>query len=70
VLARIRVRQLGWGILALLRPAPPMKNRLAMYRVTAEWNRNLKPLRFVESGEEPRIPPGVALPPSEVSQFK
>jgi hypothetical protein len=28
---------------------------MLMYRVAAEWNRRLDPVRFIEAGEEPEI---------------
>ncbi|MGE5644767.1 MAG: glycosyltransferase family 2 protein [Acidobacteriota bacterium] len=53
VLARIRVRQLGYGLLSLLAPNESRKNRMAMYRVAADWNKRLDPVQFVRSREEP-----------------
>jgi GT2 family glycosyltransferase len=53
VLANIRVRQIGYGFVSLLSPDESLKQRLEMYRVSAKWNRNLDPVRFVEMGEEP-----------------
>jgi GT2 family glycosyltransferase len=55
ILAWIRLRQLGWGLRSLFSPSLALKNRLQMYRVTAEWNRRLDPVRFVDSGEEPEV---------------
>ena len=55
VLAWIRVRQLGWGISAKVRPGEAVRNRLEMYRVAADWNRRLNPVRFVEAGSEPEL---------------
>jgi GT2 family glycosyltransferase len=55
VLASIRVRQLGWGLRRLFSRSDTLKSRLEMYRVTAEWNRRVDPVRFIESGEEPEI---------------
>lgn len=53
VLAWIRVRQLGWTLTGLFTASEALKNLLEMYRVTAEWNMRLDPVRFVENGEEP-----------------
>lgn len=55
VLARIRVRQLGWGLSGLFSSSDALRKRLAMYRVTAEWNKKLDPIRFVEYGNEPEV---------------
>lgn len=55
VLAWIRVRQLGWRISGILSPSSILKERLVMYRITAEWNTRLDPVRFVEFGEEPQL---------------
>lgn len=64
VLAWITVRQLGWGITALFSRSEALKNRMQMYRVTAEWNRKLDPIRFVEKGEEPEVVQNLAVQPS------
>jgi GT2 family glycosyltransferase len=55
VLAWIRVRQLGWGLFGLFSPSEAFTNRMEMYRVTADWNKRLDPLRFVENAEEPEV---------------
>ena len=54
-LAGLRVRQLGYGLLGLVRPSEGLKNRLEMYRVVARWNQRLDPVRFVERKEEPAL---------------
>jgi GT2 family glycosyltransferase len=54
-IADLRIRQVGYGLLALLKPSEALKNRLAMYRVVVEWNRRLNVPRFVERGEEPDV---------------
>lgn len=54
-LVRLRVRQLGYGMIQLVRPTDTLKSRMHMYRVAAEWNRHLDPVRFIEVGEEPEI---------------
>lgn len=53
----LRVRQLGYGLIHLARPTDALKSRMHMYRVAAEWNQRLDPVRFVEAGEEPEIDP-------------
>lgn len=54
LLARMRVRQLGYGLLGLLRSSEANRKRLDMYRTVIAWNRRVDPIRFVECGEEPR----------------
>ena len=51
----LRVRQLGYGLIHLATPTDALKSRMHMYRVAAEWNRHLDPVRFIEAGEEPKI---------------
>jgi len=53
VLAKIRVRQLGYRLLNLLSSSEARKQRLEMYRTSAQWNQELDPVRFVEAGQEP-----------------
>jgi GT2 family glycosyltransferase len=54
-IARIRVRQLGYSILATIRPSETFQRRLEMYRAVLQWNKGLDPINFVEKGEEPRL---------------
>jgi GT2 family glycosyltransferase len=54
-IARIRVRQLGYGLLNLLKPQETNRRRLDMYREVIRWNQALDPVEFVEKGEEPRL---------------
>lgn len=53
LLAWLRVRQLGYGALGLLRPSDALRGRLETYRVVARWTKRLDPVRFAETGEEP-----------------
>jgi GT2 family glycosyltransferase len=55
VLAWIRIRQLGWSVSGVLSPPGALTERLRMYRITAEWNKRLDPVRFVELGQEPEV---------------
>lgn len=55
VLTWIRLRQLGWGLSGVFSSSEVLTRRLEMYRVTAEWNARLDPVRFVENGDEPEI---------------
>ena len=63
ILAWIRIRQAGWALSGIFGVSDSLRNRLEMYRITAEWNNNLDPITFVESGVEPEPMP-TALQPS------
>lgn len=52
-LASIRIRQLGYWTVSLLKRDETIKNRLELYRVLGEWNSRLDPVRLVEQGQEP-----------------
>ena len=54
-IARIRLRQFGYGLLNLLKPQEVIQRRLDMYREVLRWNKALDPVDFVERGEEPRL---------------
>lgn len=54
-IAAIRVRQVGYGMLALLKPTKSLRDRLKTYDVLVRWNKALDPARFVEKGEEPAL---------------
>jgi GT2 family glycosyltransferase len=54
-IAKIRVRQAGYGLLALFKPSESLSKRLDMYRAVLSWNKALDPIGFVERGEEPRL---------------
>ena len=60
VLAWIRLRQLGYGLIGLTRPSDAISERLEMYRVVGQWNKRLGPVRFVENTEEPDPDPQAA----------
>ena len=53
-LVSTRLRQLGYGLVNLVRPTDALRRRLEMYRVLIRWNKELDPVRFVKNGEEPR----------------
>jgi N-acetylglucosaminyl-diphospho-decaprenol L-rhamnosyltransferase len=61
-LAWLRIRQLGYRLIQLLRPTDAVRNRLELYRVAIAWNTHVKPVRLVENGEEPEITLKVAVP--------
>lgn len=50
--ARLRMRQIGYSLLNIFKPSDALRNRLDMYRVVIAWNKELQPVRFVETGEE------------------
>lgn len=52
VLLKLRVRQLSYGLLNLVRPDETVKRRLEMYSATARWNQMLDPIEFVQHGTE------------------
>lgn len=54
-IAKIRVRQLGYGLLAMVKPSEALRRRLEMYRAVLQWNKGLNPIDFVERGEEPAL---------------
>jgi GT2 family glycosyltransferase len=54
-IAWIRVRQIGYGLLYLVKRTDSLKRRLEIYRVALQWNRELDPVKFAETGEEPKI---------------
>ena len=54
-LAFLRVRQVGYGALHLLRRTDTLRDRMRMYRIASEWNRRLDPVRFIEVGQEPQV---------------
>jgi hypothetical protein len=54
-IAKIRVRQLGYGLMSLWKPTDLSQRRLEMYREVVRWNKALDPVGFVERGEEPRV---------------
>jgi len=56
-IARLRVRQLGYGLLNRIKPSEQIDRRLEMYREVLRWNQAIDPVHFVESGEEPRLEP-------------
>jgi GT2 family glycosyltransferase len=54
-IAKIRVRQLGYGLLNWFKAQEVLQRRLEMYREVVRWNRALDPVEFVERGEEPHL---------------
>lgn len=52
-LLHIRARQLGYTLLGLFDGSDAQKNRMEMLRVLARWNKQLDPMRFIETGQEP-----------------
>jgi hypothetical protein len=54
-IARLRVRQIGYGLLNMVKPSEVLQRRLEMYREVLRWNQAVDPVEFVERGEEPRL---------------
>ena len=50
----LRIRQLGYGLVGLFKKSEAQKNRMEMLRVVTRWNKQLDPIAFIESGEEPQ----------------
>ncbi|MCU1271970.1 MAG: putative glycosyltransferase [Acidobacteriaceae bacterium] len=63
VLAWIRIRQIGWSLLGLFSTSEILHDRLEMYRLTADWNKKIDPVRFVESGNQPDVVKQMAVQP-------
>ena len=55
LLAKLRIRQAGYGLANLVRPNEVVKGRLEMYRATVAWNKQLDPVQFVEHGTEQAV---------------
>jgi GT2 family glycosyltransferase len=60
ILTKMRLRQAGYGLANLVRPNDVVKGRLAMYRATVKWNKQLDPIEFVEHGIEQPVEAGGA----------
>lgn len=54
-IAKIRVRQLGYGLRSLVKSSDSLRKRLEMYEAVLRWNKALDPVGFVERGEEPDV---------------
>jgi hypothetical protein len=54
-LAWFGVRQVGYGLLHLIRPTDTLQQRLLMYRAVLRWTTRIDPVRFVEEGLEPDV---------------
>lgn len=52
----LRIRQFGYSIVQLLMNDETIRQRIAMYRLVADWTTRLDPVKFVEIGEEPVVP--------------
>jgi len=52
-IAGLRIRQLGYGFLSLVKPSSDLRDRLEMYRTVVQWNKRLDPIRFVRERVEP-----------------
>lgn len=54
-LARIRIRQVGYRLVSLVKQSERLKRRLDLYRAAANWNRHVDPVQLVEEGTEPGL---------------
>jgi GT2 family glycosyltransferase len=54
-IAKLRVRQVLYGLLSFVKADESLRGRLETYRTVVRWNRLLDPVRFVERGEEPEM---------------
>jgi hypothetical protein len=61
VLARLRIRQVGYVLVRLLKPSQALEKRLEMYRAAIEWNKRIDPVQLVENGIEPETGLGVPI---------
>ncbi len=52
LLLRLRVRQIGYGLLRWIKPSEQLESRLEMYRVSVKWNKLIDPVAFAETGRE------------------
>jgi GT2 family glycosyltransferase len=50
----VRVRQIGYTLLGLIRPQETLKRKLDLYRAAAEWNTRVDPVELVERGTDPQ----------------
>ncbi len=64
LLANLRIRQVGYGIMAWFKPSESLRQRLDMYRLVIKWNSMLDPVQFLEHGTEPQILHGDSVPAS------
>jgi hypothetical protein len=55
LLAWLRSRYIGYGLINLLRPTDLLSKRLTTYRLCIQWNQQIDPVRFVENDEEPEV---------------
>jgi GT2 family glycosyltransferase len=57
-LARIRIRQGGYGLVSLVARSDRLRRRLDLYRAAVEWNKHVDPVQLVENGKEPELSQG------------
>ena len=62
MLLRLGIRRLGYGLLNAARPTDAIKNRLEMYRVAYQWNRQIDPVEFIKNGAEPAMEQKATVP--------
>jgi len=54
-LVHFRVRQAGYGVIALFRTSDSQRRRMEMYRAAIRWNQLVDPVEFIERGTEPQL---------------
>jgi GT2 family glycosyltransferase len=54
-LARIRIRQVGYGLVSFVKQSDQLKRRLDLYNAAVEWNMRVDPVQLVENGKEPGL---------------
>jgi hypothetical protein len=54
-LASLRIRQIGYSLIGLVKGQKAVKNRLETYKFVANWNSLVDPVGFVEQGREPIV---------------
>lgn len=55
LIAWFQTRQIFYSMVNLFKSSDALRKRLEMYRIVIAWNTQLKPVRFVERGEEPVV---------------
>jgi N-acetylglucosaminyl-diphospho-decaprenol L-rhamnosyltransferase len=54
-IARIRIRQTGYRLIAFGKRSDLMTKRLDLYKASIEWNSSVDPIQLVEKGKEPDL---------------
>jgi GT2 family glycosyltransferase len=54
-LLHLGIRFTGYSLLNLVKSSEALRSRLSMYQVALKWHWHLRPLRFIENGDEPDL---------------